>query len=102
VPKSNAIQSNPEQHTLVVKWKDGSSSEIGWKILRDSCPCAECQELHGPADPLKLKLAPNYNMVSVEYVGNYAVQPRWADGHGSGIFTWNYLRDLAGLMAKPQ
>lgn len=102
MPKSNAIRSNPEQKTLTVKWKDGSSSEVGWKTLRDNCPCAECQETHGPADPLKLKLAPNYNLVGVEYVGNYAVQPRWADGHSFGIFTWNYLRDLAGLMAKPQ
>jgi DUF971 family protein len=40
--------------------------------------------------------------VGVDYVGNYAIQPRWGDGHSAGLFTWNYLRELAGLLAAPQ
>ena len=102
MPKSNSIRNDDEQKLLVVKWKDGSTSEIEWRKLRDSCPCAECTEIHGPADPLRLKLAPNYNLDSVEYIGNYAVQPRWGDGHSSGLYSWNYLRELAGLMPVPQ
>jgi len=102
MPKSNSVRKDDEQKRLVVKWKDGSTSEIEWKKLRDNCPCAECTEIHGPADPLRLKLAPNYNLESVEYIGNYAVQPRWGDGHSSGLYSWNYLRELAGLMPAPQ
>ncbi len=102
MPKSNAVVSDAEQRVLRVKWKDGSTSVIAWDKLREACPCAECANLHGDADPLRLKLAPNTNLVGVDYVGNYAVQPRWGDGHSAGLFTWNYLRELAGLLTAPQ
>lgn len=100
--KSNSIAKDDERQVLSVKWKDGSTSEIPWAKLREACPCAECANLHGDADPLRLKLAPNTDLVGVDYVGNYAVQPRWGDGHSAGLFTWNYLRELAGLLAAPQ
>ncbi len=102
MPKSNSFQKDDERQVLIVRWKDGTTAEVPWAKLRDACPCAECTNLHGDADPLRLKLAPNKNLVGVDYVGNYAVQPRWGDGHGAGIFTWNYLRELAGLMPAPQ
>lgn len=102
MPKSNSFFKDATKRVLVVKWKDGTTSEIDWKKLRDHCPCAECAELHGPSDPLRLKLAPNTQLVDVSYVGNYAVQPRWGDGHNAGLFTWNYLRELAGMMPAPQ
>jgi DUF971 family protein len=102
MPKSNVILKVDARQVLIVKWKDGSTSEIPWGKLREACPCAECANLHGDADPLRLKLAPNTSLVGVDYVGNYAVQPRWGDGHNAGIFTWNYLRELAGIMPAPQ
>ena len=102
MPKSNAVVQDAVRQILIVKWKDGPTSEIPWARLRDACPCAECANLHGNADPLRLELAPNTNLVGVDYVGNYAVQPRWGDGHSAGIFTWNYLRELAGMMPAPQ
>ena len=102
MPKLNSVHTAADQKLLVVKWKDGSTSGIDWKTLRDNCPCAECAELHGPADPLRLKLAPNYHLERVEYIGNYAVQLVWGDGHSAGLYTWNHLRDLAGLMPAPQ
>ena len=102
MPKSNSVTKDDDRRVVIVKWKDGTTSEIAWKTLRDNCPCAECAELHGPADPLRLKLAPNLNLIEISYVGNYAVQPRWGDGHSAGLFTWNYLRELAGLLAAPQ
>jgi DUF971 family protein len=102
MPKFNSIRRDDEQQLLIVTWKDGTTSEIEWKTLRDQCPCADCAELHGPADPLKLKLPPNDQLASVGYIGNYAVQPRWADGHDAGLFSWNYLRELAGLRPAPQ
>lgn len=102
MPKSNSIRRDDEQQLLIVTWKDGTTSEIEWKKLRDNCPCADCAELHGPADPLKWKLAPNDHLVSVGYIGNYAVQPYWGDGHNAGLYSWNYLRELAGLLPAPQ
>ena len=102
MPKSNSVLKDDARQVVLVTWKDGSTSEIPWAKLRDACPCAECANLHGDADPLRLRLAPNTQLVSVDYVGNYAIQPRWADGHSAGLFTWNTLRELAGLLAAPQ
>jgi DUF971 family protein len=102
MPKSNAALKDEVRQVLIVKWKDGSTSEMPWGKLREACPCAECANLHGEADPLRLKLAPNTNLLGVDYVGNYAIQPRWGDGHSAGLYTWNYLRELAGLLAAPQ
>jgi DUF971 family protein len=102
MPKSNAVLNDEAKRMLLVKWKDGSVSGIPWARLREACPCAECANLHGDADPLRLKLAPNTQLVGVDYVGNYAIQPRWGDSHSAGLFTWNYLRELAGLLAAPQ
>ncbi len=102
MPKYNRVQIDNEQKLLTVNFKDGSTAEIEWKKLRDNCPCADCAELHGPADPLRLKLAPNYDLESVDYIGNYAVQLTWGDGHNAGLYSWNYLRELAGLLPAPQ
>ncbi len=102
MPKSNSVLKDDTRQVLLVKWKDGSASEIPWARLREACPCAECANLHGDADPLRLRLAPNTQLVGVDYVGNYAIQPRWGDGHSAGLFTWMYLRELAGLLAAPQ
>jgi DUF971 family protein len=35
-------------------------------------------------------------LVRIASVGGYAVQPVWADGHATGIFSFEYLRQLAG------
>ena len=104
MPKSNSVLKDDTRQVVLVKWKDGSTGEIPWARLRDACPCAECAALRvpGDADPLRLKLAPNTHLVGLAYVGNYAIQPRWGDGHNAGLFTWNYLRELAGLLAAPQ
>jgi DUF971 family protein len=51
-------------------------------------------QLHkGPEQPLAPR---SFQLARLELVGAYAVQPVWADGHRSGIFSFDYLRRLAG------
>jgi len=38
----------------------------------------------------------SFELLGWDLVGGYAWQPRWADGHGSGIYPYQYLRRLAG------
>jgi len=86
---------------LAVQWDDGAESYIPLERLRRSCPCAGCK---GEMDILgnlyknpDRPLAPNaFELVRVGRVGGYAVQPVWADGHATGIFSFDYLRRLAG------
>jgi len=95
MPKSNRVAIDVERRMLTINFKDGSKVELPWDLLRDACPCAECKELHGPRDPLKLVAAPNKDLVEFKYSGNYAVQLVWGDGHSFGIYAWPYLRNLA-------
>jgi DUF971 family protein len=85
---------------LAIKWDDGSENFIGLEKLRRACPCAGCLgerdimgQLHkGPDRPLSPR---SFQLTRIESVGSFAVQPVWADGHGSGIFSFDYLRRLA-------
>jgi DUF971 family protein len=86
---------------LAIKWEDGTESFIALENLRRACPCAGCMgerdimgQLHkGPEAALAAR---SFQLLRLELVGAYAVQPVWADGHRSGIFSFDYLRRLAG------
>jgi DUF971 family protein len=68
---------------------------------RRHCPCASCM---GETDimgnlykgPEQKLTAAAFQLVRIASVGGYAVQPFWADGHATGIFSFDYLRQLAG------
>lgn len=90
---------------LVIDWNDGRTGSITWKQLRESCPCAGCRdEREKPADPFRIlkpeeivPLAP----VGMPRVGRYAYKVVWSDGHDTGIFTIEHLRNLCGLTSGP-
>ena len=66
--------------------------------LRDACPCAHCtgEEIMGQVVFQGMKtIAPGMNeLTALNPVGNYAVQASWGDGHDTGIYTWEQLRDI--------
>jgi DUF971 family protein len=83
---------------LAVAWNDGTESYFELEMLRRACPCAACG---GEPDVLGNILRPRVNytetsfqLIDFDLVGGYALQPRWADGHGSGIYSFTYLRRL--------
>jgi DUF971 family protein len=86
---------------LAIKWPDGAESFIALEKLRRQGPCAGCQ---GEVDILgnlyknpEQKMSPAaFQLIRIARVGGYAVQPFWADGHATGIFSFDYLRQLAG------
>ncbi len=89
-----------EKNRLNILWDDDSTSEIELKYLRDECPCANCKGetiLFKSFKPVQIgKDSPSkYKIISMEVVGNYALQITWADGHNSGVYTWEYLKELA-------
>jgi DUF971 family protein len=85
---------------LAVKWDDGGESFISLEQLRRACPCAGCKgevdvmgNLHKGPD---IELSPrSFQLRSIGWVGTYGIQPAWADGHSSGIFSFELLRRLA-------
>jgi len=87
---------------LAIKWEDGQESYLSLASLRRSCPCAGCKgemDILGNVykNPDRPLAANAFELVRMGRVGGYAVQPVWADGHDSGIYSFEYLRRLAGL-----
>ncbi|HWX19036.1 MAG TPA: DUF971 domain-containing protein [Candidatus Binatia bacterium] len=94
------VDIQPIGHELAIKWEDGSESFIPLERLRRACPCAGCKGerdimgnlYKGPDHPLS-PLA--FQLRSLVRIGTYAVQPVWADGHTTGIYSFDYLRKVA-------
>jgi DUF971 family protein len=86
---------------LAIKWSDGLESFIPLENLRRACPCAGCKgevDIMGnlyknPEQPLTPKA---FELVRFTGVGGYGIQPVWADGHNTGIYSFEYLLRVAG------
>lgn len=89
---------------LAIKWDDGTETFLPLEYLRRSCPCAGCKgekDILGnvykfPDKPLPPKA---FQLLRIERVGGYAIQPVWGDTHSSGLFSFDYLRRLAQQQA---
>jgi DUF971 family protein len=88
---------------LAIQWSDGHRSVYGWKHLRDNCPCAGCreerQQLPDPFRVLKPAELTPLRPVAITPVGHYAYKITWSDGHDTGIFTLEHLRELCQCAA---
>jgi len=87
---------------LAIKWDDGQESFIPLATLRRSCPCAGCKgemDILGNVykNPDRPLAANAFELIRITRVGGYALQPLWADGHDSGIYSFEYLRRVAEI-----
>ena len=96
----NPTDIQPIGQELAIKWDDGTESFILFEKLRRACPCAGCK---GEVDvmgnlyknPDRPLAANAFQLIRLEPVGTYAIQPVWADGHATGIYSFDYLRRVA-------
>src|SRR5262249_17929663 len=86
---------------LFINWSDGHHSIYTWKHLRENCPCASCrEERSAPPDPSRfltpaeLTPKPAPAALSMPRVGHYAYKIVWNDGHDTGLYTLEILREL--------
>lgn len=86
---------------LALVFSDGQEAYLLLPLLRRACPCAGCQ---GEPDALGRVLRPTvtlgpkaFELLKFEIVGGYGLQPYWADGHSTGIYSYDYLRKLDAL-----
>ncbi len=88
---------------LTVTWADGSTTFYSIAYLRKSSPSADQRELREKMARNPLTVLPAsagedtgpLTAQSAELVGNYAIRIRFSDGHNTGIYSWDYLREIA-------
>jgi DUF971 family protein len=93
-PKNVEIVNN----ILAIAWDDGHESYFDFETLRRACPCAACKGETNVMVEYKPKphsyTPASFELRGWQYVGGYAIQPHWGDGHASGIYSFQYLREL--------
>ena len=101
IPEPADIRYDNARQRLEISWEGGSESAYHYEFLRWRCPCAACAGEMGQPGQMQFarSLHPEqYQLRTIELVGAYAVRPTWADGHDSGLFTFERLwawRDAA-------
>lgn len=84
---------------LEIQWKDSHHSELSYRLLRQKCPCAHCKAERLGTDPFHIlpsgDFFENLHIVDIQRVGRYAVRLVWSDGHRTGIYTFEFLRELS-------
>jgi len=86
---------------LRISWSDDQVREYAIRELRDNCPCATCREKRSapPAPALSLPVltpqeAAPLRITAMDPVGHYAYGIHFSDGHDTGIFTLESLREM--------
>ncbi len=95
---------------LTIQWSDGLETTYTARQLRDACPCATCrehrsEETNPSTAPEKSLVLPvlsaaesrPLHVLQMKPVGHYAYGIEFSDGHDSGLFTFDYLRDIQPL-----
>lgn len=85
---------------LTIEWSDGRSSRYPIAYLRKMSPSADMRELRKQMTKNPLTILPSSGgsgqlvATGAELVGNYAIKILFSDGHATGIYTWDYLREI--------
>jgi DUF971 family protein len=80
---------------LTITWADEKRCDYQAAKLRRACPCAQCvNEWTGERTLKPEAISDEVEIKDVTVVGRYALNFRWSDGHETGIYSFQYLRDL--------
>ena len=88
-----AIHLHRKARVLEVRFSSNERYELPCEYLRVYSPSAEVRG-HGGGEPLLVPGKREVAITAVEPVGQYAVRLRFDDGHDTGLYTWDVLRDL--------
>jgi DUF971 family protein len=92
-PTPTEIKLHQKSRLLEIAFSDGRVFSFPFEFLRVFSPSAEVRG-HGPGQEVLQTGKRSVDIVSLDPVGSYAVQPTFSDGHATGIFSWDYLYSL--------
>lgn len=87
-----------------VTWSDAHTSHYDFPYLRENCPCATCKEERGEREEAGAATTggaaalpmfkPKVTARGASAVGGYAIQIEFSDGHATGIYSFDHLREI--------
>lgn len=80
--------------TIGFQWSTGERHQITISKLRGMCPCAVCQGHGNPPAFISNRVS---SISQADFIGRYALSFRFGDGHSTGIYTWDFLRQITAL-----
>ena len=93
-PWPTEIRLAKDKKSLTVAFSDGESHDYTAEYLRIVSPSAEVQG-HSPSQRQTIPGKRNIEIMKIEPVGNYAIRLTFTDLHDSGIYSWDYLSQIA-------
>lgn len=100
IPTQIRLSENEQTKTAQISllWDDGHKGFISLQSLRDNCPCAGCKGetvlLKTYTPTAQPEMPGKYKLINAQQVGSYALGISWGDGHNTGIYTWEKLREI--------
>lgn len=86
----------PDPTHLNINWSDGVSSHYRLSELQKQCPCANCvDEITGQRKVLQTPVKEDVTAFSVSNVGRYAIKIQYSSGCSTGLYSYNFLRNLS-------
>ncbi|MCB1120502.1 MAG: DUF971 domain-containing protein [Verrucomicrobiae bacterium] len=87
---------------IAILWQDGEEDYFPMAFLREFSPSAEnvgemdiLGKVHGGTGPRKY---PNVQVTGWDFIGNYAIRFDFDDGHGTGLYSYDYLIKLREVL----
>ncbi len=99
---ATGLELSADQKQLTVTWSDGAVQQVAARRLRQYCPCAACVEEWSGKRTYDVETIPqDMKVIEIVPVGNYALTFTFGDMHRTGIFNWEFLRELCDKPREP-
>jgi DUF971 family protein len=85
---------------VTIQWDEDTTSYYSVAYLRRMSPSADMKQLREEMEKNPLAILPASNasgpltILDAQLKGNYALWIRFSDGHETGIYSWQYLREI--------
>lgn len=91
-----AVHPHTDQRSLAIHWSNGEHTITPYRTLRFECPCAGCvNEMTGERMLQESSIPKDIRITGVTALGRYALQFQWSDGHGTGLYHFDRLWQIA-------
>jgi len=93
-PRPTEIRLHQKSRLLEISFDDNTECMLSCEFLRVYSPSAEVKG-HGPGQEVLQTGKEDVTITGIEPIGNYAVRLKFSDHHDTGLYSWDYLYELA-------